>query len=488
MNEKRLSELKHLHDQLLRLKRAAVAYEKKHAGRLETIHPQYEKSARNLLHYLALRRWEMRSMQFQLARSGLSSLGRCESYVMENLNEILARIADTLRAHGQPLRSAKVVSSEAVTWAEAESILHRHSRDIFGPRPDHRHEYIMVTAPELTKGEAEWSKRMLLAGTNLFRINCAHGEAKGWKRLIQAIRLSSRQLKVPCRILMDLSGPKMRVASPEKTKVKVGDKITLGGKKRASTKHLECATPEVVRYVKVGHRVLFDDGHFEGIITSCKKDHCEIEVTRTPPEKAKIKAEKGINFPDSLIRVAEITAEDQKNLQFVAEHADLIGLSFIQSPQALRTVTSLLRRFNRSDMGIVLKIETRAGFNALPRLMLEAMKHYPAAVMVARGDLAVEVGFDRLVEVQEEILWLCEAAHLPCIWATQVLESLAKTGVPSRAEVTDAAHSVRAECVMLNKGPYIDKSVELLSKILVRMEGHRYKKRDLYRPLRVARL
>ena len=103
----------------------------------------------------------------------------------------------------------------------------------------------------------------------------------------------------------------------------------------------------------------------------------------------------------------------------------------------------------------MLKIETRRGFENLPAMLLEAMKSPRCAVMIARGDLAVECGFERMAEVQEEILWLCEAAHVPVIWATQVLETLAKEGVPSRAEVTDAAMAHRAECVMLNKGPYI---------------------------------
>src|SRR6188768_3687599 len=106
-------------------------------------------------------------------------------------------------------------------------------------------------------------------------------------------------------------------------------------------------------------------------------------------------------------------------------------------------------------MGIVLKIETARAFQNLPRLILTGMRSPPVGVMVARGDLGVELGFERLAEVQEEILWLCEAAHVPVIWATQVLEGLANHGQPSRAEVTDAAMGQRAECVMLNKGPEI---------------------------------
>jgi pyruvate kinase len=107
-------------------------------------------------------------------------------------------------------------------------------------------------------------------------------------------------------------------------------------------------------------------------------------------------------------------------------------------------------------------------------------------VMVARGDLGVEVGFERLAEVQEEILWLCEAAHVPVIWATQVLESLAKGGMPSRAEVTDAAMGSRAECVMLNKGPFILQTMRFLCDVLNRMEAHQKKKTAMLRKLNVS--
>jgi pyruvate kinase len=107
--------------------------------------------------------------------------------------------------------------------------------------------------------------------------------------------------------------------------------------------------------------------------------------------------------------------------------------------------------------------------------------------MIARGDLAVELSFERLAEMQEQILWFGEACHLPVIWATQVLDSVAHTGLATRAEVTDAAMSVRAERVMLNKGPHIGAAVRMLADIIRKMEAHQFKKRSLYRPLSVAR-
>jgi pyruvate kinase len=115
------------------------------------------------------------------------------------------------------------------------------------------------------------------------------------------------------------------------------------------------------------------------------------------------------------------------------------------------------------------------------------MKHPKIGVMIARGDLAVEVGFERISEVQNEILWICEAAHIPVIWATQVLENLAKTGMPTRAEISDASLGAQTECVMLNKGPYINQAISTLENILIRMESHGYKRKHALRPLRIAK-
>ena len=163
----------------------------------------------------------------------------------------------------------------------------------------------------------------------------------------------------------------------------------------------------------------------------------------------------------------------------------MVALSFVNTVEDVRALRRCCTA-RRSAPAIVLKIETKRGLANLPAMLLEAMKAPRCGVMIARGDLAVECGFERLAEVQEEILWLCEAAHVPVIWATQVLESLAKDGLPSRAEMTDAAMSNRAECVMLNKGPYITEAVHMLDDILRRMHGHQAKKSPQLRELRLV--
>jgi pyruvate kinase len=187
-----------------------------------------------------------------------------------------------------------------------------------------------------------------------------------------------------------------------------------------------------------------------------------------------------------VLQLPALTEKDREDLAFVCKHADMVALSFANSVDDIRELRTAIEQLGQARPTIVLKIETKRAFENLPAMLLEAMKSPRCAVMIARGDLAVECGFERLAEVQEEILWLCEAAHVPVIWATQVLETLAKEGMPSRAEVTDAAMAHRAECVMLNKGPFILQAVKVLDDILRRMHGHQSKKRSMLRELRVV--
>jgi len=212
-----------------------------------------------------------------------------------------------------------------------------------------------------------------------------------------------------------------------------------------------------------------------------------VEVEQAGMTGTKLRSDKGINLPDTQLRTPSLTTDDHANLPFIARHADLVGYSFVRKPSDVEQLQEELRRLGREDMGIILKIETKETFDNLPEIFLTAMRSPHVGVMIARGDLAVEIGFERIAEVQEELLWLCEAAHLPGIWATQVLEKLAKKGQASRAEITDAAMSGRAECVMLNKGPYIVKAVDTLADILTRMQAHQVKRKASLRPLNVAR-
>jgi pyruvate kinase len=238
--------------------------------------------------------------------------------------------------------------------------------------------------------------------------------------------------------------------------------------------------------IREGEPIWFDDGKIGGVIKTVEPDCVTVEITQALASGAKLGAEKGINVPETDLSIPSLTPDDLKALEFIVQHADIVGFSFVRSDSDVRDLQGELAKLGAKDMAIILKIETRQGFANLPRILLAAMRTHAVGVMIARGDLAIECGYQRLAEVQEEILWICEAAHLPVIWATQVLESLAKTGVPSRSEITDAAMGERAECVMLNKGPYIVDAVRTLDDILGRMQLHQEKKRSMLRKLHLA--
>lgn len=566
-------------------------------------------SAANLAHYLALRRHDLRGLQEQLARMGLSSLGRAETHVLANLDKVLGILH---RLTGRPWTA---LSHDEPTGSQSgPARLARHAQALFGAVPRDRSVRIMVTLPSDAAHDDDLVNDLVATGMDIARINCAHDGAAEWAAMARSVRRAARKLERPVRVLMDLGGPKLRTGpiagSPEVARLKpskdafgrVTAPARLGLRPHGSTavlanadfcvgvdaawlaevdedsriqltdarlaqrrlKVLErqpegvlvecmqtayltpdtvlrlrrrhphdlqtritdlparsgalllhrgdrlqvvpegmghgplaarkgqpadpasigCTLPEALAQVRKGERIWFDDGRIGGIVRRQVAGRLEVEITHARNEGEKLLADKGINLPDTRLELPALSAKDLQDLEVVAQCADLVGLSFAQSAADVALLRQRLKELDAAHLGLVIKIETRRGFEHLPEMLLAAMASPATGVMIARGDLAVECGYERLAEIQEEILWACEAAHVPVVWATQVLETLAKTGLPSRAEITDAAMSERAECVMLNKGPHILDAIRTLDDILRRMQSHQSKKRPLLRALK----
>ncbi|MFN4258872.1 MAG: pyruvate kinase [Gemmataceae bacterium] len=602
-------------DKMLTIRADMLQLEEAWSERIQQLHPSYRTSARNLLHYIALRRHDLRPLQEKLAALGLSSLGRAEAHVRASLEAVLRvlhHLAErpwTLPNHAPP----------PLTYQEGRALLERHTKALLGPSPNGRTVRIMVTMPSEAADDAGLVRDMLASGMDCARLNCAHDDPAAWGRMIHNLHRAEEALGKKCQILMDLAGPKLRtgdieagpavlkwrprrdalgrVTAPARVWLRPEDSpvppptdadavvpvpgewlspLTSGtrvqfrdarGAKRALTivyavgscrwaeatqtayvatgtelramrgdgkkskacvgalppraqtlllhigdtllltrdqtpgqpavydpagrllypATIPCTLPEVFADVRPGERIWLDDGKIGGIIRAVCAEHIRVEITHARPKGEKLAADKGINLPESTLRLPAITAKDAEDLAFIARHADLVGLSFVHAAADVNDLEQRLSDLQAGHVGIVLKIETRRAFEQLPNLLLASMRRPRDGVMIARGDLAVECGYERLAEVQEEILWICETAHFPVIWATQVLENLAKEGLPSRAEITDAAMGVRAECVMLNKGPHIVGAIRTLDDILRRMQYHQSKKTAMLRELRVAR-
>lgn len=290
---------------------------------------------------------------------------------------------------------------------------------------------------------------------------------------------------------------------PQRILLQAGDTLVLSTSTRpaeinpAGPTVIGCTAPEAVAALRRGDRVLFDDGTIAARVLATREirdpdlphnqlgAEAVLEVTRAGLGGTKLAAYKGINLPDTDIPLPSLTDEDIEALAWVARNANIAAISFIRSVEDVEHVLATLARIveeceaeaaaapddaalaaqaaRARALGLVLKIETIPAYEHLGAIILAGMRYPKLGLMIARGDLAVELGFERMVTVPGRILKMAEAAHIPVIMATQILENLAKTGLPSRAEITDAGYALRAECVMLNKGPHITEAIDILN-------------------------
>jgi pyruvate kinase len=601
---------------LAQLRQEALALENAHRDLVDAAHPEYRDSARNLLHYLAMRQSDIRNLQNDLALIGLSRLGHAEAHVMCSFDAVSTALHALTGRAPEATEPPPVV----VPMGEGSGRLNLHADTLLGRPAGKRATRIMVTMPSEAAGDPHLLEELLKAGMDVMRINCAHDDPDAWLAMIGNLRQAQRATGRTCRIYADLAGPKLRTgriepigrmldfkprrdafgrvlaparvwltprAAPQPPQVegvavlplddallqqaRAGDYVNVDDA-RGGRRHLclearhgqswlascpqhaylmdgaECALyrgekrvaagtagplPEVMQplLLKVGDTLLltaadqpgriatygeqgellrpasipcsldavfdaarpgqpvwFDDGKIGGRIVENANRCLRIEITHAAPLGSKLRAEKGINLPQTELAIPALTDQDRDNLRILAPHIDVIGMSFVRSAADVLDLQAQLGEIGANRIGTVLKIETRHAFENLPLILLAALRQPPVGVMVARGDLAVEIGFERLAEVQEEILWLCEAAHVPVIWATQVLDTMARRGMPTRAEVSDAAKGIRAECVMLNKGPYIAETVRFLCGVLERMSDHQSKHQPMMRRLAVSRM
>jgi len=452
----------------------------------------FRPSALNLGHYLALREHDLRVLQTELMPWGLSSLGHSEARVLPNLDAVIATLSIIC---GEKVKEVKYPT--LTTFFGGELMLTQNVTELFGGQRSSRRIRIMVTFPTEAAHDYPMVKELLQRGMNCARINCAHDTATEWEAMIENLRRAEVETGFNCKVLMDLGGPKARtgqIISPKSKK-----RLYFGGimlltrtmqPKRSKAYRFQagCTLPEIFDKVQVGATVWIDDGKLKAQVSQVLPEGIELRITQTRPKGFRLKPDKGLNFPDTVIDLNPLTNKDYSDLNFVATHANIVGYSFVQKVGDLDLLQKALEERlgeHSHKIAIIAKIETQQAVHNLPELIVAAAGKHPFGVMIARGDLAVEIGYERLAEIQEEILWLCEAAHIPVVWATQVLENLVSTGTPSRAEMTDAAMAERAECVMLNKGPFVNQAITILDDVLSRMQEHQSKKTPQLRALQV---
>ena len=471
----------------LRARVAADGLARYHAWRPKIERRAFAPSALNLAHYLSFRETDLRPLQRRLMALGLSSLGRAESHVLATLDAVGAAIS-VLTAEAAPL----VALPSERQFFRGEARLAANAAAVFGPPVGNRPGRIMVTLATNAATDPGVLADVVRRGASLVRINCAHDNPDVWARMIENTHAAAGTGRV--RVLMDIAGPKVRTGAvftaAGHDRLEIGNELLLAHTIDPALRELPiqftCSAPEVLKRLKPGQAVSFDDGVLRGTIVREVPEGFVVRIDAGRLKGMKLRPEKGLNFPGVDLGLDPLTDKDRADLDFVAAHADLIGYSFVETPRHVSMLQRELaaRRPDWQRLGLVAKIETPRAVANLPDIIVEAAGRQPLAVMIARGDLAIELGFERLAEMQDEILWVCEAAHVPAIWATEVLSGLIKTGVPSRGEMTDAFMAGRAECVMLNKGPNLGEAIDALSRLLARLSEHQVKKTPTLRALR----
>ncbi|WP_374307336.1 pyruvate kinase [Dongia sp.] len=334
---------------------------------------------------------------------------------------------------------------------------------------------IVATLGPATSSQAE-IEALFLAGVDVFRLNFSHGSHADHKKRYDVIRGIEQATKRPIGVLVDLQGPKLRVGQFEKGSVvlEAGQKFrfdldpTLGDEWRAPLPH-----PEILTALKPGVTLLLDDGKLRMRVCKVAKDaaECEVEIG------GKLSDRKGVNVPDVVLPLSPLTKKDRTDLTFALDlGADWIALSFVQRPEDVAEARKLIAGRAR----IISKLEKPAAIERLDEIV-----ELSDAIMVARGDLGVEMPAEDVPGLQKRIIAACRLAGKPVVVATQMLDSMVNAPTPTRAEASDVATAVYdgADAVMLSaetaSGQFPLESVAMMNRIAERVERDPFYRRIL---------
>lgn len=332
-------------------------------------------------------------------------------------------------------------------------------------------------------------KKMVEAGVNVARLNFSHGSYSNHLSLIKNIRRVEKETGLPVAIMQDIQGPKIRlgILPDVGIPIKTGSHIVLSSKiKKASGSELPLDYPGLHKFVKPGHRILVDDGHAELKIekVSGEKIFCRVVEGYT------FKSHKGLNFPDSHLKVPILSAKDRKDLEFgIKSGVDAVALSFIQSADDIKRTRKLIGQIEKklrikkdAPIFLIAKIERNEAIKNIGSIIAEA-----DGVMVARGDLAMESDLSKVPLLQKRIIEKANRLVRPVIVATQMLDSMQSSRRPTRAEISDVANAVidHADALMLSgetaTGKYPVETIRTMAKIITATEKSKYDDVDLYK-------
>lgn len=333
-----------------------------------------------------------------------------------------------------------------------------------------KHTKIVATIGPATESK-EMLTKLLKAGFNVMRLNFSHGDFAEHQVRVDNLRRVSKEVGQPVAILQDLSGPKIRIGEfdTERVDLKVGKKIVIvtGKKFVGNEKKVWVNYPTLHKELHRGSVVFLDDGKKKLIVESIKGN----EITCKIIVGGNTKGRRGMNLPGAYLKTSSLTKKDREDLQFgIQNKVDFFALSFVRQARDVKELRTILEK-KKSTARIIAKIETEEAIENLEEIIEEA-----DGVMIARGDLAIEVPAEKVPLYQKRMVELCRQANKPVITATQMLESMINSPVPTRAEVSDVANAIfdGTDAVMLSEettlGSYPVEAVSMMTRIAEEVE------------------
>ncbi len=314
-------------------------------------------------------------------------------------------------------------------------------------------------------------RSMIESGMNVARLNFSHGSYDFHENIIHIVRRLSRELKTPVGILADLQGPRVRVGNEEPFKVKNGEVIFVSGKKRSMEKELVIDCEDMFPEFKIGDRILVEDGIIELKIAAKEGRVANAEVV----SGGMIKPRKGVNIPDTKVNFGALTKKDLEDLDFsLRQDVDFVAMSFVSNAEEIMEARGKIRKILKRQKNlpqIVAKIERYDAIRNLDEIISAA-----DAVMVARGDLGIELSESKVILYQKQIIAKCLKKSKPVIVATQMLDSMINNPIPTRAEVSDVSNAVidHTDAVMLSgesaNGKYPIETIKRMKDIIINTE------------------
>lgn len=440
---------------------------------------EFKPAALNLACHLALRRRDLRALQEELARFGLSTLEQGEAHIAESLAAMAALLARAASLSPEPAPT-QPTRTEFITATRRQA---EEATRVFGPPHAKRQTRIMATVPLAVASDPAYAAALIERGIEAVRFNLGTGDLPTWTAAVATFRAAQAELAwgAKARVVIDLAGPRIRTVlfagMNDRRRFAMGDSFWLVRAPSDCPPHahcIGCSVPEIVGQLHFDAPVWIADGELGGRVVERQHGAVRIEITHAPEDGKRLKADKGLRFPATELATPALTDEDVAALEALGPHADIIGYSFVQGAEDVLRLHETLQALGlRGAQGpaLMVRIETRRALRNLPEIIVAAAGLCPAAIMIAQGDLAVEVGHQRLAEVRHDILGLCEAAGMPVVWAAPILKELSRRGEPSRGEIAEALMGLPAECVLLNKGEHLLAAADLLADVLQRKAG-----------------